>query len=134
MKHYIDKATGQVYAYEADGSQDEFIPTHLEPISDADLAALRAPTPAQVQAALERAVQTHLDDAARALGYDDIATAVTYADEPAVPAFQAQGQALRAWRSLVWASCIATLANVNAGAGAPTAADLIASLPAAPKV
>lgn len=52
-------------------------------------------------------LQRVMDDAARALGYDDIKTAITYADEPAVPKFQAEGQALRAWRSLVWDACYA---------------------------
>lgn len=89
------------------------------------------PSSAQVQASLTRVVQAHLDAAAQALGYDDIATAVTYADEASVAAFEAQGRALRAWRSKVWAACIVTLDAVHAGkADTPTAAALIASLPA----
>ena len=41
------------------------------------------------------------DDGAKAreLGYTNIFTAVTYADEAAVPQFQREGQALREWRS-----------------------------------
>lgn len=42
MKHYKDEK-GQVYAYEADGSQDEFIPKGLIPISDNEADVLRAP-------------------------------------------------------------------------------------------
>lgn len=42
MKHFIDPATQQVYAYEADGSQDAFIKPGLVPISDDDLAVHRA--------------------------------------------------------------------------------------------
>lgn len=88
------------------------------------------PTPAQVRADLTSAVQGHLDAQAKALGYDSIATAVTYADEPAVPRFQAQGLAFRAWRSNVWEACIVHLAAVTAGtAPVPTAAELIAALP-----
>lgn len=41
MKYYIDPTTKEVFAYEANGSQDEFIKPGLVPISDADLAALR---------------------------------------------------------------------------------------------
>ncbi len=41
MKHYIDNKTKEVYAYEADGSQDAYIKSGLVPISDADLATLR---------------------------------------------------------------------------------------------
>lgn len=54
---------------------------------------------------IEQAVQNHLDSKAQSLGYDSIYTACTYADEPAVAKFQQEGQALRAWRSLVWNKC-----------------------------
>lgn len=50
-------------------------------------------------------VQSHIDSIARSLGYDNIYTACTYADEPAVPKFQIEGRALRSWRSLVWSKC-----------------------------
>lgn len=89
------------------------------------------PTAEQITATLTAAVQSHLDEAARAAGYDDIKSAVTYAEEPAVPAFQAEGLAFRAWRSLVWAHCYAAMAAVQAGERAvPTAAELISELPA----
>jgi len=42
MKHYIDKSTREIYAYESDGSQDAFIKEGLVPISDEDLAAMMA--------------------------------------------------------------------------------------------
>ena len=41
MKHYINNETKEVYAYEADGSQDEYIKSGLVPISDTALATLR---------------------------------------------------------------------------------------------
>lgn len=87
---------------------------------------------------LQRGVQARLDAQARLLGYDSIFTAVTYADEPAVPKFQAEGEALRAWRSLVWEKCYELLgdyqAAVAAAAGgeqvdAPTLDSVIAELP-----
>ena len=88
------------------------------------------PSPDQLLKALTRAVQDHLDAQAQAAGYDSIYTAVTYADEPAVPKFQSEGQAFRAWRSLVWAAANAAHAEVLAGARpVPTAAVLIAELP-----
>ncbi|MFP5474683.1 MAG: hypothetical protein ACLGJD_13640 [Gammaproteobacteria bacterium] len=81
--------------------------------------------------ALQTKVQEQLDAVARAMGYDGIATAVTYADEPAVKRFQEEGIALRAWRSQVWAACYAILAAVQAGdRAAPTWAELLAELPA----
>lgn len=43
MKNYIDPNTKEVYAYALDGSQDDFIKPGLVPISDVDLAVLRAP-------------------------------------------------------------------------------------------
>jgi hypothetical protein len=91
----------------------------------------RTPAPADAQKTLEGAAQAHLDAQARSLGYDDIKSAVTYADEPAVPKFQAEGQALRAWRSLVWAKCYEILAEVQGGLRPiPTMDELLAELPA----
>ena len=46
-------------------------------------------------------VQALMDSQATAWGYESLASAITYADEPAVPRFQEQGRALRAWRSRV---------------------------------
>jgi hypothetical protein len=41
MKHYINNTTKEVYAYEADGSQDDYIQDGLVPITDSDLETLR---------------------------------------------------------------------------------------------
>ena len=41
MKHYINNTTKEVFAYEADGSQDDYIKSGLVPISDTALATLR---------------------------------------------------------------------------------------------
>lgn len=79
------------------------------------LADPEPPSEASVIASTASAVQSHLDATAQSLGYDDIKTAVTYADEPAVPKFQAEGQALRAWRSLVWEECYKMLEEVKSG-------------------
>jgi len=48
MKNYIDKSTREIYAYESDGSQDDYIKEGLVPISDEDLAAMMAPTTEQL--------------------------------------------------------------------------------------
>ena len=54
MKHYKD-TLNNVYAYESDGSQDAFIKEGLVPISDEDLAAMMAPTTAQLLSQLSAA-------------------------------------------------------------------------------
>lgn len=41
MKHYKDPTTNEVYAYEADGSQDEFIKEGLTAITNAEADAIR---------------------------------------------------------------------------------------------
>lgn len=88
------------------------------------------PSPEQIEAQKVAIVQQHMDAAAQALRYDSITTAITYAEEPAVPKFQAEGRAFRAWRSQVWAVCYAILAEVEAGQRAvPTDEELIAALP-----
>ena len=89
------------------------------------------PTAEQIAKRLEARVQFWLDEQARALGYDDIKSAVTYADEPAVPKFQQEGQALRRLRSLVWARCYEILNAVQTGQRSiPTEEELIAEMEA----
>jgi len=41
MKHYINNTTKEVFGYETDGSQDEYIKEGLVPITDTALATLR---------------------------------------------------------------------------------------------
>ncbi|MET3177866.1 UNVERIFIED_ORG: hypothetical protein ABIC43_001005 [Variovorax guangxiensis] len=92
-----------------------------------------APTPTTIEdriASLRAYVQEYMDAMARSLGYDDIKTAVTYAEEPAVPKFQNEGRALRAWRSSVWAACYELLERVKSGATAePSERTLTGLLP-----
>lgn len=81
-------------------------------------------------AALRDAVQEYIDAKARTMGYDDIKTAVTYAEEPSVPQFQKEGRALRAWRSVVWESCYQLMGGVKAGkVPEPTSKALLELLP-----
>lgn len=41
MKHYKDPATNELFAYEADGSQDDFIRVGLVPVSNEEAELLR---------------------------------------------------------------------------------------------
>lgn len=89
-----------------------------------------APSEAEAIAGYMAAVQQHMDATARAFGYDDLISVVTYAEEPAVARYQAEGQAFRAWRSACWSACETMLAAVKAGErSAPTHEELIAELP-----
>ena len=89
------------------------------------------PSPEQIMSRLEARVQQWLDEQARALGYDDIKSAVTYAEESAVPKFQQEGQAMRRLRSLVWARCYEIMNAVQAGQRSiPTEDELIAEMEA----
>lgn len=75
-------------------------------------------------------VQRYLDTMAQSFGYDSIATAVTYAEEPAVEKFQTEGRSFRAWRSQVWARCYELLDDVlNGRRSIPSEQELIALVP-----
>jgi hypothetical protein len=73
------------------------------------------PTEAELTSIFEQNVQAKLDGAAQANGYDSVSTAISYAEEPAVPKFQNDGIAFRKWRSLVWAYAYEQLAAVKGG-------------------
>ena len=95
------------------------------------LSAPPPPTPDELRAALTDAVYAHMNAAAQARGYDDIKAAVTYAEEPTVPKFQQEGQAMRRLRSLVWARCYEILNAAQDGQRSiPTEAELIAEMEA----
>lgn len=59
-----------------------------------------------------------------------VQSGLSVADEPSVPKFQKEGQALREWPSLVWHKCYQILDEVSAGTrDVPSDAGLIAELP-----
>lgn len=97
---------------------------------DALVAEQLAVAQAAVMGDFERAVQGKLNGAAVAAKYDSIENAVSYAEEPAVPKFQNDGKAFRAWRSKVWAYAYEQLALVLAGERAqPTVDEFLLELP-----
>lgn len=57
----------------------------------------------QKQAKLKTGITIALDVKAKSLAFESFADAMTYVDEPSVPLYQQQAQALRSWRSLCWA-------------------------------
>lgn len=89
-----------------------------------DASADAAPVSFSVKAASWRVVvKAYADMVARSFDFDDMAEAVTYADEPAVPKFQVLGAALRAWRSILWASFDEMCAHLSAGFGTEPQSD-----------
>jgi hypothetical protein len=83
MKHYKDQFNN-IFAFESDGSQDGFIKPEMTPITDAELAVIRAPTPAQIAAQAEFAsiqalrVETKANAAFDALKSADFVTINTF--------------------------------------------------------
>lgn len=90
-------------------------------------AALGRAAPAPSRAAgLAAAIETWLDTTAQGLGYNSIATAVSYATSE-VDLWRRQAMALAAWRDAVWQAAFAREAGP---APLPaTNADVIAALP-----
>ena len=71
MKHYKDESNN-IYAYESDGSQDDYIKPGLVPISDEDLILLRAPTlPDAVVAKIAQLTQAYQDAIQQPVAYMD---------------------------------------------------------------
>jgi hypothetical protein len=92
---------------------------------------LPGPTPEQLVAQVEAAIQAELDRQAQAKGYDSILSACTYAMQPANAPFQAEGAAFVTWRSAVWHQARVALAAVQAGTKPmPTPAEAVAAMPA----
>lgn len=79
---------------------------------------------------LESTVQAFMDQKAQSVGYDNINSAISYATEPSVAKFQNEGIAFRAWRSQCWEAAYTLQAQFQPGQVAPTAAQIIAALPA----
>ena len=86
MKYYKDE-NSQVYAFEADGSQDAFIPSGMAPISEAEADALRYPEPSLEEKASVIRQQR-----------DALLSATDYMMMPDYPISDTDRDALRAYR------------------------------------
>lgn len=87
------------------------------------------PTPEQIVAQYDAAVQQRLDDFAKTHNYASILSAATYATS-AVPKFAAEGQYAVEARDATWAKCYEVLAAVESGSRPmPTLDELLAELP-----
>lgn len=84
---------------------------------------------ANIKAQVAAAVQRHLDAAVAERGYSSAAAAVSYVGDPN-PQWDAEGGAVRDWRSAVWTVCFAALDAVLAGERPPLTPDeMVAELP-----
>lgn len=91
MKHYKDPITNELYAYEADGSQDDFIKPGLVQITDAEANSMRAPSEDVLKArCASEAKQRLLDTDWSQLG--DVASTLT--NKVAFDAYRASVRAL----------------------------------------
>lgn len=87
------------------------------------------PTPEQIIAQYDAAVQQRLDDFAKTRNYTNIMSAATYATST-VPKFKAEGQYAVEARDATWAKCYEVLAAVETGTRPmPTLDELLAELP-----
>ena len=81
------------------------VPTPPEHMSQVWNGSAWADTDATTEwrlAGINDAVKSHLDSVATNLGYDDMATAITYASDDTNPAWQAEAIALRKFRGVAW--------------------------------
>lgn len=85
-----------------------------------------APSRDERVSALAAAVERHMNAVAMSYEFKGIDDAISYADEAAVPKFQEQGRAFRAWRSVVRGRWFDIR---DGGAELPTEAGLLADLP-----
>lgn len=127
---YFKDTTNNLYFLDS----AEFInvlPNGCVEITDEEAQVLAATNKSQdLVQAYEIAVQSFMDSKAQSFGYDDIKSAVTYAEEPAVLKFQTEGKAFRAWRSLCWAYCYEQLDKVQSNQRTvPTVEELVVELP-----
>jgi hypothetical protein len=113
----------RILTISAEGEREERTMTAEE------IASLPKASASDELAAITAALQDCMDKKAKALGYDDIKTAITYRGDPN-PKFAAEAEALFAYRSAVWTEAYSLLASVQAGtAQFPTIAEAIAMMP-----
>lgn len=73
---------------------------------------LPEPEPVDPVPLLVAALQSHMDAAAKELGYDDLKTAITYRGDPN-PRFAAEAEGFFLWRSAIWTTAYAMLGSGN---------------------
>ncbi len=128
--HSVETLTDR---YLCDGIEYQFDTIGAATVDDYQAPPLSPQATAALVDAYMAAVQRYMDACAVGFGYDDLIAVISYAEEPSVARYQAEGLAFRAWRSQCWYYCEQVFADVQAEERTiPTEAELIAELPAAP--
>lgn len=92
---------GNIYEYEADGSQDSLIGDKVAmTAAEVELHINPAKTAEQVKAEITSAIQNMLDTKAQSLRYDNMMSARSYAGF--TNPFKAEAQALSVWCANCW--------------------------------
>lgn len=114
MKYFKDK-NNQVYAFEADGSQDELIPVNLIALTEYEADQLRIPNLSveQLSENVRDALQLAIDDKARSFGFSGGNALMLYAGF--LNPFQPLAQVFATWEASVWVEADAYKADVIAG-------------------
>jgi hypothetical protein len=82
----------------------------------------------QAKASMESAIQEHIDNEAKARGYDNIVSACSYAGYPNV--FQTEAISLGNFRSACWTKAYEVQASIDTGTiSIPTIDELLAMMP-----
>ena len=115
MKYFKDE-NNQVFAFESDGSQDDFIGENLIPIEDVEADELRKPAPKTLEEQTEEvraALQSAIDDKAKSFGFSGGNALMLYAGF--TNPFQPLAQVFATWEASVWVEADAYKADVLAG-------------------
>jgi len=133
MKYFKNK-NNEVFAYEDDGSQEDFILSDLISITETEALAITNPplTAGEILikqvSDINNAIQNHLDTKAKSLRYDDINAIGKYVGYE--NAFRTEAEKLGAWASSCWKVAGVIEADVQAGNRAmPTVDEVLAELP-----
>lgn len=90
--------------------------------------APQPPTPEELVANYTAAIERHVEDQARSMGYSSALSLATHVAST-VPAWKAEAEAFVAWRDAVWVSALAQLEAAQQTQTVPDLEDVIASLP-----
>lgn len=115
MKYYKN-AKNEIFAFESDGSQDDYIKDNLISITLDEANELRKPPPKTLEEQAEYvrlALQSAIDDKAKSFGFSGGNALMLYAGF--LNPFQPLAQVFATWEASVWVEADAYKADVLAG-------------------